>query len=109
MSVRVLKLGYSAVTGERTVAAASIGSVGLTDDRGDGNRAFGLPPGNYLVLVPAPTSGRSGGPGLDDILQLTTNEVQRALQTARPAGKRPVRWLHQYRALAPQGRHQRSV
>ena len=79
MNVRVLKLGYNAVTGERTLAAPSTGSVGLTDDRGE-YRAYGLPPGGYLVVVvPNVPSGR----GNDDIRQLTSAEVRQALQAAR--------------------------
>lgn len=79
MNVRVLKLGYNAVTGERTLGAPSTGSAAFTDDRGE-YRAFGLPPGGYLVaVVPSPSSGRSN----DDIRQLTTQEVQQALQAAR--------------------------
>ena len=50
VNVRVLKLGYNAVTGERTLGAPSTGSAAITDDRGE-YRAFGLPPGGYLVLV----------------------------------------------------------
>lgn len=50
VNVRVLKLGYSAVTGERSLGAPSIGSASMTDDRGE-YRAFGLPPGGYLVLA----------------------------------------------------------
>ena len=50
VNVRVLKLGYNAVTGERTLGAPSIGSASMTDDRGE-YRAYGLPPGGYLVLV----------------------------------------------------------
>ena len=57
LNVRVLKLGYNAVTGERTLGAPSTGSVGLTDDRGE-YRAYGLPPGGYLVVVvPRVSSG----------------------------------------------------
>ena len=79
LNVRVLKLGYNAVTGERTLGAPSTGSVAFTDDRGE-YRAFGLPPGGYLVLVtPGSTSGRSN----DGIRQLTTDEVRQALQAAR--------------------------
>ena len=55
LNVRVLKLGYNAVTGERTLGAPSTGSVGLTDDRGE-YRAYGLPPGGYLVVVGAAAS-----------------------------------------------------
>ena len=79
LNVRVLKLGYNAVTGERTLGTPSTASVGLTDDRGE-YRAYGLPPGGYLVVVvPRVSSGR----GNDDIRQLTAAEVQQALQAAR--------------------------
>jgi hypothetical protein len=78
--VRVLKLGYNAVSGERTLGAPSSGSAAVTDDRGE-YRAYGLPPGGYLVLV-APGS-QSFGRGNDGIRQLTKDEVQRALQGAR--------------------------
>ena len=43
LNVRVLKLGYNAVTGERTLGAPGTGSAGLTDDRGE-----------YPCLRPAP-------------------------------------------------------
>jgi hypothetical protein len=79
VNVRVLRLGYNAVTGERTLGAPGTSSVGPTDDRGE-YRAFGLPPGGYLVLVaPGPASGRSN----DGIRQLTSDEVRQALQAAR--------------------------
>ena len=79
MTVRVLKFGYNAVTGERTLGAPSTGSVGPTDDRGE-YRAYGLPPGGYLVVVvPNVPSGR----GDVDIRQLTAAEVRQALQAAR--------------------------
>ena len=78
LAVRVLRLGYNALTGERTLGAPSGSSVGVTDDRGE-YRAFGLPPGSYLVLVPPPPSyGRSMQP----IRQLTSDEVRQALQAA---------------------------
>jgi hypothetical protein len=84
VSVKVLKQGYNAITGERTLGAPSIGSAGTTDDRGE-YRAYGLPPGGYLVLVTPgpPGSGRAGGSGVDDIRPLTAAEVQQALQAAR--------------------------
>ena len=79
VSLRVLKLGYNAVTGEPTLGTSSVGSAVFTDDRGE-YRAYGLPPGGYLVLVPPPsTSGRSEEP----IRQLTTDEVRRVLEAAR--------------------------
>jgi hypothetical protein len=82
VDVRVLKLGYNAVTGEPTLGAASASSAITTDDRGE-YRAYGLPPGGYLVLVPGPPPGRSGGPGSDDIRVLTAREVRQAMQAAR--------------------------
>ena len=82
VNVRVLKLGYNAVTGERTLGAPSSGSAAVTDDRGE-YRAYGLPPGGYLVLV-AP--GSQSGRGNDGIRQLTKDDVQRALQAARSGG-----------------------
>ena len=79
VNVRVLRLGHNAVTGERTLGAPSTSTVGPTDDRGE-YRAFGLPPGGYLVLVaPGPAWGRSN----DGIRQLTADEVRQALQAAR--------------------------
>ena len=79
VTVRVLRLGYNALTGERTLGAPSGGSVGVTDDRGE-YRAFGLPPGTYFVLVPPPPSyGRS----MQAIRQLTSDEVRQALLAAR--------------------------
>jgi hypothetical protein len=79
LNVRVLKLGYNGVTGERTLGAPSSGSVGITDDRGE-YRAYGLPPGGYfVVVVPNVSSGR----GNDDIRQLTAAEVRQAIRAAR--------------------------
>jgi uncharacterized protein (DUF2141 family) len=82
LNVRVLKIGYNAVTGERTLGAPGTGSVGPTDDRGE-YRAYGLPPGGYLVAVVPPVSS---GRGNDDIRQLTAAEVRQALQAARSGG-----------------------
>ena len=79
VNVRVLRLGYNALTGERTLGVPSGATVGMTDDRGE-YRAFGLPPGTYFVLVPPPPpSGRSNEP----IRRLTSDDVRRALQAAR--------------------------
>jgi len=77
-SLRVLRLGYNALTGERTLGATGGGSVTATDDRGE-YRAYGLPPGNYLVLVPGPTPGRGNEP----MRRLTSDEVRQAMQAAR--------------------------
>jgi hypothetical protein len=84
ISVRVLKLGYNALTGERTLGAPSSGASITTDDRGR-YRAYGLPPGGYYVAVAGNDAGRSVGPGgADDLRQLTSDEVRRILQ--QPAG-----------------------
>ena len=82
LPVRVLKFSYHALTGERTLGAPSSASTVVTDDRGE-YRAFGLPPGGYVVMMSPPVSGRVGGPGVDDIRQLTSAEVQQAIQMAR--------------------------
>jgi hypothetical protein len=90
VNVRVLKLGYNAVTGEQSLGAPSLGSASMTDDRGE-YRAYGLPPGGYLVVA-AP--GSPSGRGNDGIRQLTRDEVQQALQMARsgaPAAPAPTR------------------
>jgi hypothetical protein len=78
VTVRVLRLVYDAITGERTLRVPGGSTVMPTDDRGE-YRAYGLPPGGYFVLVPGPTSGRGNEP----MRQLTSEEVRRALQAAR--------------------------
>ena len=80
VSVRVLRLAYNGMTGERTLVTPGGSNVSpLTDDRGE-YRAYGLPPGTYFVLVPPPPSdGRSYGA----IRQLTSEQVRQALQSAR--------------------------
>jgi hypothetical protein len=88
VNVRVLKFGYHAVTGERTLTAPSASSASLTDDRGE-YRAFGLPPGGYVVAF-APPPGRGGGSPVDDIRQLSADEVRQALQTARSGAAGPL-------------------
>jgi hypothetical protein len=96
INVRVLRLGYNALTGERTLGAPSSGASTTTDDRGR-YRAYGLPPGGYYVAVPGNDLGRSGGPGgADDLRQITSEDVRRILQQpagiagASPTGAKPV-------------------
>src|SRR6185503_6364056 len=79
VTVRALKMGFNGVYGERTLSVPSAGAQMVTDDRGE-YRTYGLPPGSYLVLVPGSDAGRVGGPGVDDIRQLTTQEVRQAMQ-----------------------------
>jgi hypothetical protein len=78
VNVRVLKLGYNNLTGERTLEVPAGSSVAPTDDRGE-YRAYGLPPGGYVVLVPPPLAGRDD----PNIRQLTSAQVQQALRAAR--------------------------
>jgi hypothetical protein len=87
LNVRVLKLGYHAVTGEAALGPASAASLLVTDDRGE-YRAFGLPPGGYLVLVdprPPPPPG-----GEQEIRQFSREEVRQAMQAVRPGAAAPL-------------------
>jgi hypothetical protein len=79
VSVRVLRFAYNALSGERTLVAPTGSSFSTSDDRGE-YRAYGLPPGGYLVLVPPPVSG---GRANVAIHRLTSEDVRRALQAAR--------------------------
>lgn len=80
--VRVLRLGYDGTTGERTLTTPGSARVTPADDRGE-YRAYGLPPGAYLALVPGP---EPSGRGNEAIRQLTSAEVRQALQAARSGG-----------------------
>ncbi|HXT70654.1 MAG TPA: carboxypeptidase regulatory-like domain-containing protein [Vicinamibacterales bacterium] len=83
-AVRVLRYGFSPLTGEKTLSQPSAGGSGTTDDRGI-YRAWDLPPGDYVVMV-TPSSGRTSGLlGLEDIRRLTPAEIQRARALADPA------------------------
>jgi hypothetical protein len=88
VAVRVLRLGYSATTGEPALTVPAGSVISRTDDRGE-YRAFGLPPGGYIVVAaPGPSSG-SRGYG-EPVRVLTSAEVQRALQSPpRAAGPAP--------------------
>lgn len=85
VAVRVLKFGFNGLTGERSLGSPSGGSSPTTDDRGE-YRAYGLPPGSYLVLATPGGSGRAGDPAVNDIRPLTSAELQQALRAARGAG-----------------------
>ena len=78
--VNVLRSVYSS-TGGRTMSPANIGLGEPTDDRGM-YRVYGLPPGDYQVVV-------SNSPGVaraaNEIHQLTAAEIQWAMQQLRPA------------------------
>ena len=78
VNVRVLRLGFNGISGERTLGAPGSGSITTTDDRGE-YRAYGLPPGSYVVLAPGPPTGR----GYEPMRRLKSDEVRQALQAAR--------------------------
>jgi hypothetical protein len=80
VGVRVLRIGYNAVTGERTLSAPGGGATTLTDDRGE-YRAYGLPPGSYLVFAPGPSPGRGNEP----IRRITADDIRQALQAGQSA------------------------
>jgi hypothetical protein len=86
LEVRVLRLGYNAVTGEPTLAVPATSVVGATDDRGE-YRAYGLPPGGYLVQVMPPLS--AGRAGLAELRAVTTEQLRQAL-AGGPAGSAPA-------------------
>src|SRR5205814_2502954 len=57
--VSVLRYGYDRLTGERSLGAYSSGGTGGADDRGV-YRAYGLPPGEYVVMATANFGMRPG-------------------------------------------------
>jgi hypothetical protein len=87
--VRVLRFGYSPVTGERTLVTSTpaTGAAITTDDRGE-YRVYGLSPGNYLVLANPLPAGTVPWV-VPDIRPLTSAEVQQALQSTRTGGNAP--------------------
>jgi hypothetical protein len=70
--VSVLRYGYSAFTGERSLGSYSSGGSGGADDRGV-YRVYGLPPGEYVVMATANGGFRAG----DEIERLTAADIQR--------------------------------
>jgi protocatechuate 3,4-dioxygenase beta subunit len=79
--ISVLRYIYRELTGELALSTETIGSSTTTDDRG-AYRAWGLTPGNYLVMA-RPQLGSGGRSGVSDFQPLTTNDVARAIATAR--------------------------
>jgi protocatechuate 3,4-dioxygenase beta subunit len=83
VGVNVLRYGYSPVSGERMLSRQTISSMGTTDDRGV-YRAWGLSPGEYVVVVtPGPDQRipefAQLSRGLEEIRRLSPAEVQQAL------------------------------
>jgi uncharacterized protein (DUF2141 family) len=70
-------------TGERVLQPASSGLGEETDDRGQ-YRIFGLPPGEYAVLV---TMGLGSGRGGTDVYQTTGADVQWATRQIQDAAR----------------------
>ncbi len=89
VEVRVMRLGYSATTGEPALSVPAGSTINRTDDRGE-YRAYGLPPGGYLVTaLPGPSPGARGYG--EPMRVLTAADVDRALQAARTGGPAPSR------------------
>jgi hypothetical protein len=72
VGVSVLRYGYFVLTGERSLGSYSSGGSGGADDRGV-YRAYGLPPGEYVVMVTANFGMRPG----DEIERQTQADIQR--------------------------------
>jgi len=90
VSVSVLRFTYRELTGELGLSTETVASTATTDDRGV-YRAWGLPPGNYIVMATSQLGGGRGGIS-SDFQQLTTNDVSRAIAAAkaRAAGAAPA-------------------
>lgn len=86
VTVTAFRYTYRELTGELGLSTDVISSTSTTDDRGV-YRAWGLPSGNFLVMATPSMSGRGGG--TDDIQQLTTNDVARAIAAARERATGP--------------------
>jgi hypothetical protein len=76
VGVTMLRYGYFTLTGERSLGRWGSGGAGATDDRGV-YRAYGLPPGEYVVMATALFGLRPG----DEIERLTAADVQHARLT----------------------------
>jgi hypothetical protein len=75
VGVSALSYAFSQVTGERSLGRQSMWAAVTTDDQGN-YRAFGLPPGEYVVVATL----RSGPPAaLMDLRRLAEGEVDRVL------------------------------
>jgi uncharacterized protein (DUF2141 family) len=86
--VSAMRFGYSPLTGLRSAGMPTSSATQTTDDRG-AYRIYGLPPGDYALMA----TYRPRGIGLarGSIRQLTTVEVDRALQAAQtPTVGQPV-------------------
>lgn len=83
ISISVLRFSYSQLTGEQALSTETSASSTTTDDRGV-YRAWGLPPGSYIVMATPQLSGRGAVPS--DFQQLTTNDVSHAIAAAKARG-----------------------
>jgi protocatechuate 3,4-dioxygenase beta subunit len=84
-SVSLMRYGFNAQTGERTLQLVR-GPFGVTtDDRGM-YRFFGLAPGSYIILSAPVFGGRSSS----DAHQVTPGEVSWAAQEIQSAGRPPT-------------------
>jgi hypothetical protein len=83
VTVNVMRYGFRSLTGARQLQSAFRGFGNQTDDRGE-YRFYGLPPGEYLVLVTQGIGPVSGG---TDVHQVTSADVQWATRQIQAAGQ----------------------
>jgi hypothetical protein len=82
VSISVLRFTYREMTGERALSTETVASTATTDDRGI-YRAWGLPPGNYVVMATPQMGGAGRGGQATDFQVLTGNDVSRAIAAAK--------------------------
>jgi hypothetical protein len=98
VAVSAMRNGYSPLTGER--ALMTVAQL-VADDRGI-YRAFGLAPGEYVVVARPPVAPSGRGGAIPETRRLTAADVDRILQSAQaPATARalpgsPVTWSPVY-------------
>ena len=83
VGVNILRYGYSAASGGRMLSVPASSSSASTDDRGM-YRAWGLPPGEYVVVAtPGPDQRVPGGAqlgrGVEDIYRVQPGDALKAL------------------------------
>jgi protocatechuate 3,4-dioxygenase beta subunit len=84
--VHVMRYRFGYQTGERELASVAGGLGEATDDRGH-YRIYGLPPGEYVVVVTASQFGPRGGTAVH---QTTAADVQWAMRQMTAAGRSPA-------------------
>src|SRR6185295_2204342 len=102
--VSAMRYQYSVVSGGRGLGTAAIVT---SDDRGV-YRAFGLPPGEYVVVTRPPLTSVGRGVPTPPTMKLTAADVDRILQSpqstepARTPSGAPVGWSPVYYPGTPE-------